>query len=140
MGLVAREAEVPAYRFHCVHLAGLGGRAQVLAQPGGEGGVLALPEDPDVGGGEPGADPRVLAAEQQVHARRLAGDVLADGGRGAGDGAGVGGGVLAVLAQGAVGPPAAPVEPGRTAPEAPPRWTLGTCALNTRSRMFLVPV
>ena len=46
--------------------------------------------------------PRVLAAEQQVHARRLAGDVLADGGRGAGDGAGVGGGVLAVLAQGAV--------------------------------------
>ena len=86
----------------------------MLAQPGGEGGVLALPADPDVGGGEPGA------AEQQVHARRLAGDVLADGGRGAGGGVGVGGGVLAVLAQGAVGPPAAPVEARRTAPEAPP--------------------
>ena len=74
----------------------------MLAQPGGEGGVLALPADPDVGGGKAGADPRVLPAEQEVDARRLAGDVLADGGGGAGDGAGVGCGVLAVLAQGAV--------------------------------------
>jgi hypothetical protein len=64
--------------------------------------VLALPADPDIGGGEPGADPGVLAAEQKVHPSRLAGDVLGDGDGGAREGAGVGGGVVTVLAQGAV--------------------------------------
>ena len=37
---------MPANRLHCVHLAGLGGRARVMAQPKGEGGVLALPGSP----------------------------------------------------------------------------------------------
>ena len=46
-----RQPEVPTNWLHCVHLAGLGGGPQVLAQPGGEAGLLSLAADADVGGG-----------------------------------------------------------------------------------------
>ena len=42
-----RQPEVPTNWLHCVHLAGLGGGPQVLAQPGGEAGLLSLAADAD---------------------------------------------------------------------------------------------
>ena len=110
MGLMPRQPEVPANWLHRVHLAGLGGGPQVLAQPGGEAGLPPLAADADIGGCEPAADPRVLPAEQEVNPCRLAGDVLGDSDGGPGEGAGVGVGVLAMKARGAVAPPAALVE------------------------------
>ena len=85
---MSQQSEVPAYWLHRVHLAGLGGGPQVLAQPGGETGLVPLAADANIGGCEPGADPCVLPAEQEVDPRRLAGDVLGDGDSGPSEGAG----------------------------------------------------
>ena len=85
---MAREPEVPAYWLHCINLTGLGGRPQMLAQPGGEAGLLALAADADIGGREPGAHSSVLT-EQEVDPCRLTGDVLGDAGGGPCEGAGV---------------------------------------------------
>ena len=111
---------MPAHRLHCVHLAGLGSRPHVLTQPGGEVGVVSLATDADIGRGEPGTQPRVLEAKQEVHTRRLSCDVLGDGDGGPGVWAGIGGGVLAVLAEGAVTSAAALEEAGEPTTEPPP--------------------
>ena len=55
---------MPAHWLHCVHLARLGGRTNVLAQPNGEVGVVALAADADIGCGESSAHPSILAAEE----------------------------------------------------------------------------
>ena len=110
---------MPAHRLHCVHLAGLGSCPNTLTQPGGEVGVVSLATDADIGRGEPGAHPRVLEAKQEVHPRRLACDVLGDGDGGPGVWAGIGSGVLAVLAEGAVTSAAALEEAGEPTTDPP---------------------
>ena len=60
----------------------------MLAQPGGEAGVLALSADANVGGREPGANSCVLPTEQEVDPCRLTGDVLGDADGGPCEGAG----------------------------------------------------
>ena len=85
MGPVPRQPEVAAHGRHCVGVAGLGGRAQVRPEPAGEGAVLPLAADPDVGGPQRGAGAGVLAAVDEVDAGGLAGDVLRDVGHRPGD-------------------------------------------------------
>ena len=122
------QTEVSAYWLHCVHLTRLGSGPKVLSQPVGKAAGLPLATDANIGRCETSTHRGVLPAGEtdwQVMCCVMV--------------AGVGGRVLAVLAEGPIAPSTALVEAGGY-PLSPRLWILGTLALNTRSWMFLVLV